>query len=130
AAVVDGGREERPMISPQRRRDIIDALRRGTVPQRGLDQFAVGLERITAAVDDELQQVALGGSGFKAIRGEYGSGKTFVVRWLAERARRQGFATAEVQVSEGETPLHKLQTVYRRLCERLSTPDQAGGALR
>jgi len=39
------------MVSPQRRREIIDALRRGTVPQRGLDAFAVGMERYQEAVD-------------------------------------------------------------------------------
>ena len=118
------------MITPQRRREIIDALRRGTVPARGLDAFAVGTDRYAAAVNGELAQVAAGGAAFKAIRGEYGAGKTFVVRWLAEKARGQGFATSEVQVSETETPLHHLQTVYRRLCERLATADTAGGALR
>jgi hypothetical protein len=118
------------VISPQRRREIVDALRRGTVPQRGLDAFAIGTGRFAAAFDDELATVAAGGTGFKAVRGEYGSGKTFVVRWLAEQARTQGFATAEVQISEGETPLHHLETVYRRLCERLTTADTAGGALR
>lgn len=118
------------MISPQRRQDVVDALRRGTVPERGLDLLAVGLDQFTSAIDDELAKVQRGGANFKAIRGEYGAGKTFAVRWLAERARRQGFATAEVQISEGETPLHKLQTVYRRVCEHLTTPDQAGGALR
>jgi hypothetical protein len=118
------------MISPQRRREIIDALRRGTVPQRGLDAFAVGTDRYTAAFDGDLAAVAAGGAGFKAVRGEYGSGKSFTVRWLAERARSQGFATAEVQISEGETPLHHLETVYRRLCERLTTSDAAAGALR
>ena len=118
------------MISPQRRREITDALRRGTVPQRGLDAFAVGTDRFADAFDTELGSVATGGAGFKAIRGEYGSGKTFTVRWLAERARGLGFATAEVQISEGETPLHHLETVYRRLCERLTTADVSGGALR
>lgn len=118
------------MISPQRRRDIIDALRRGTVPQRGLDLLAVGLDALAPTLDDELEVVARGGAGFKAVRGQYGSGKTFLARWLSERARRRGFATSEVQVSEGETPLHHLQTVYRRLVERLSTPDVQGGALR
>lgn len=118
------------MISPQRRREIVDALRRGTVPQRGLDAFAVGTDRFAAAFDDDLRSVGAGGAGFKAVRGEYGSGKTFVVRWLAERARSQGFATAEVQVSEGETPLHHLETVYRRLCEHITTADTSGGALR
>lgn len=118
------------MIAPQRRREIVDALRRGTVPQRGLAAFAVGTDRFAAAIDDDLRVVAAGGAGFKAIRGEYGSGKTFAVRWLAERARNEGFATAEVQISEGETPLHHLETVYRRLCERLATTDTVGGALR
>lgn len=118
------------MISPQRRREIIDALRRGTVPDRGLDTLAVGMDRFEATFDDELAEVAKGAAGFKAIRGEYGSGKTFTARWLSERALRQGFATSEVQVSEGETPLHHLETVYRRLVERLATPDTRGGALR
>jgi len=119
------------MVAPQRRREIIDALRRGTVPQRGLDALAVGTDRFAQAIGDELDTVATGAGGFKAIRGEWGSGKTFTVRWIAEHARLREFATAEVQISEGETPLHHLETVYRRLCERLSTSDTpAGGALR
>src|SRR3984957_17586191 len=114
-------------VSAQRRREIVDALRRGTVPQRGLDVFAVGLGRFEPAIDDELRAVAGGGAGFKAIRGEYGSGKTFFARWLQERARATGFATSEVQISETETPLHKWEAVYRRLVERLATADTPDG---
>ena len=117
-------------ISPARRREIIDALRRGTVPQRGLDVLAVGIDHLAPTFDSELDVVATGAAGFKAIRGEYGAGKTFVTRWLAERARQRGFASAEVQISEGETPLHHLETVYRRAVERLATPDQPTAALR
>jgi P-loop Domain of unknown function (DUF2791) len=117
-------------VSPQRRDQIIDALRRGTVPQSSLDAFAVGLDRFEAAIDDELRKVSAGGSVFKAVRGEYGCGKTFFARWLADRARKLGFASTEVQVSETETPLHRLETVYRRLNERLATADTTQGALR
>src|SRR5438128_12651382 len=117
-------------VSAQRRQEIIDALRRGTVPARSLDAFAVGLDRFEPAVDEELALGARGGSVFKAVRGEYGSGKTFFSRWLQERAKRLGFATAEVQISETETPLHRLETVYRRLIERLSTGDSPSGAFR
>jgi len=116
--------------SPQRRQAIVDALRRGTVPQRGLDAFAVGLDHVAPAVNAELRAVAGGASHFKAIRGDYGSGKTFFARWLAEAAKAIGFATAEVQISETETPLHRLETVYRRLVERLATTDVPQGALR
>jgi len=116
--------------SPQRRKDIIDALRAGAVPTRGLDTLAVGLDRFEAAITEELDKVRGGGSVFKAVRGEYGGGKTFFARWLQERAKRIGFATAEVQISETETPLHRLETVYRRLMERLSTSAVDSGALR
>lgn len=100
------------MISPQRRNDIIDALRRGTVPQRSLDVFATGLDRFVDTLQSERDRVAKGGAVFKCVRGEYGTGKTFFARWLQEQAKNEGFATAEVQVSETETPLHKLETVY------------------
>ncbi|MEU8799806.1 BREX system ATP-binding protein BrxD [Spirillospora sp. NPDC048819] len=117
-------------VSAARRREVVDALRRGTVPQAGLDLFAVGLGRFETAIDDELSTAASGGAVFKAIRGEYGSGKTFFARWLAERAKRRGMAATEIQISETETPLHRLETVYRRLVERLSTASYQPSALR
>ena len=117
-------------VSAVRRREVVDALRRGTVPQAGLDLFAVGLERFESALDDDLATVSRGGAAFHAVRGEYGSGKTFFARWLAERAKRRGLAIREVQISETETPLHRLETVYRRLTERLTTATHQPCALR
>ncbi|WP_405393441.1 BREX system ATP-binding protein BrxD [Microbispora hainanensis] len=117
-------------VSERRRREVVDALRRGTVPSAGLDLLAVGLDRFAEALDAELTTAVQGGSVFKAVRGEYGSGKTFFARWLAERAKRRGLAVAEVQISETETPLHRLETVYRRLCENLSTAEFPPSALR
>jgi hypothetical protein len=119
-----------PEISARRRRDVIDALRRGVVPTNGLDALAVGLDRFTVALDSDLDRVAGRGSVFKAVRGEYGAGKTFFTRWLGERAKRRGFAVAEVQISELETPLHRMETVYRRLVEQLSTEQFTPSALR
>ncbi|AAZ54749.1 BREX system ATP-binding protein BrxD [Thermobifida fusca] len=117
-------------VSAARRREVLDALRRGTVPQNGLDLFAVGLDRYETVLDEELAAVGAGSASFKAVRGEYGSGKTFFSRWLAERAKRAGFAVTEIQISETETPLHRLETVYRRLTERLATATQPPSALR
>lgn len=124
---VAGGRAA---VSPARRAEVIEALRRGTVPRAGLDLFAVGMERFEHAIDEELDGVAAGRAAFKAVRGEYGAGKTFFARWIAERAKRRGMAAAEVQISETETPLHKLETVYRRLVEQLSTAAYPPSALR
>lgn len=117
-------------VSVARRRTVIDALRRGAVPESGLDLLATGLDRFESALDAELEAVASGAAVFKAVRGEYGSGKTFFTRWLGERAKRRNFAVAEIQISETETPLHKVETVYRRLTERLTTSSFPPSALR
>jgi hypothetical protein len=117
-------------ISRERRREIIAALRKGTVPQRGLDFFAVGLRPFESVIASELGDVKQGGAVFKAVRGDYGCGKTFFGRWVQEYAKKKGFATTEVQISETETPLHRLETVYRRAMEQLCTADCFLGAFR
>ncbi|MEU4319434.1 BREX system ATP-binding protein BrxD [Nocardia fluminea] len=117
-------------VSPRRRREILDALRRGTVPSNGLDQLAVGLGHFETELDTELEVVAAGGAMFKAVRGDYGSGKTFFARWLADRALKRSFVVAEVQINEIDTPLHKLETVYRRAIESLRTASVPPSALR
>lgn len=112
------------------RQEIVAALRQGAVPARGLEHFAVGIETFADALKEERQHVALGHGMFKAVRGEYGSGKTFFSRWFQSQAQQDGFATTEVQISETETPLHKLETVYRRAMENLHTHDCQQGAFR
>ncbi len=111
------------------RDEIIYALRQGTVPPRGLELFATGLEPLVAQVRAELEHVGRGHGLSKWLRGDYGAGKTFTARHLAAVARTLGFATTEVQVSVNDTPLHKLETVYRRLMERLETPSDPPSAL-
>lgn len=113
-----------------RRQEITAALRNGTVPEFGFDQLAVGIDRFSTAIDEELERVARGRGVFKAVRGDWGAGKTFFSRWLQNRARGQGFATAEVQISETETPLYRLETVYRRAMEHLRTKEWNDGAFR
>lgn len=117
-------------LSAARADEVLDALRRGTVPETALETFAVGLDPLRPTLEAELEQCAEGRARFKAVRGEYGTGKTFFARWLQSIAKSKGFAASEVQISETETPLHRLETVYRRLTEHLSTAEEPRGALR
>ena len=117
-------------LSSIRRKEIISPLRNGTVPRRGLEHFAVGLTRFEKAIEEELEHAGHGHGVFKAVRGEYGSGKTFFSRWVQHRAQQKGFATAEVQISSTETPLYKLETIYRRALESLRTKEWDTGAFR
>ena len=62
---------------------IFESLRKGLVPERGIDAFAVGIEQQR---DELLRQLELakGGEGtIKFLRGGYGCGKTFMARLAA-----------------------------------------------
>jgi hypothetical protein len=103
--------------------NIINALRRGTVPASGLERIAVGLDVEESAIGKQLDYVAQGGGDTKFIRGEYGSGKTFLVARALEIARNKGFVTSHVVISSS-TPLYKLKGIYQQICSNLRTSDE------
>src|SRR5512137_52922 len=100
--------------------NIINALRRGTVPAGGLERIAVGLDVEEGVIGKQLDYVSQGGGDTKFIRGEYGSGKTFLVARALEIARTRGFVTSHVVISPS-TPLHKLKGIYQQVCANLRT---------
>lgn len=110
-------------------RDIVDALRNGTVPRAGLHEYAVGLEEHMTAMEEQLSRVSEGRGEVKFIRGEYGAGKTFLTHLLLETALRKGFVVSNVIVSK-DTPLHKLDEVYHEIVTSLSTPREKTTALK
>lgn len=103
--------------------NIINALRRGTVPASGLERIAVGLDIEEEVIAKQLDYVALGGGDAKFIRGEYGSGKTFLVARSLEIARSKGFVTSHIVISSA-SPLHKLRAVYQQVCAGLRTREE------
>ncbi len=109
--------------------DIVRALRSGTVPAKGLEHFAVGLDPLVDAFREDFRHVGSGRSGYRFLRGAYGSGKTFLSTLVASEALEAGFLTSHVVVSGVDTPLFKLSGVYRRICSNLSSRSHAGGAM-
>lgn len=110
-------------------RDIVDALRNGTVPQGGLHEYAVGLERHMEAMEEQLERVASGRGQVKFVRGEYGAGKTFLTHLLLETALKKRFVVSNVVISK-DTPLHKMEEVYHEIVANLSTPRRKTTALK
>ncbi|MBN1536880.1 MAG: BREX system ATP-binding protein BrxD [Anaerolineales bacterium] len=109
--------------------DIINALRRGTVPQTGLEFLAVGLEREMRSITSQLKHILTGRGDFKFIRGAYGAGKTFLSALTLEEALQNGFVVSYVVVST-DTPLYKLEAIYHRMVSNLRTRGQVSGALK
>jgi hypothetical protein len=103
--------------------NIINALRRGTVPASGLERIAVGLEIEEGVIGKQLDYVGQGGGDTKFIRGEYGSGKTFLIARALEIARSKGFVTSQVIISP-QAPLHKLRGIYQQICANLRTQEE------
>lgn len=95
-------------------------LRRGTVPESGLGRLAVGLVTKEKVISSQLEFVGTGHADCKFVRGEYGSGKTFLISRAVEISRAAKFVTSHVVISP-DTPLHKLQAVYAKICAGLST---------
>lgn len=108
---------------------IFQRLRNGTVPNRGLDAFAVGIERHRKELQRKLDEVKGGEGDVKFLRGGYGCGKTFMANLVVQDALRSGFATSFVVVSDNDLHFHKFDELYRKVVSGLSTPACSHGAL-
>src|SRR5215218_948772 len=117
------------MTSQRDREHIFERLRSGVVPERGLEAFAVGIEKQRAEINRLLGLAASGEGVFKFLRGGYGCGKTFMARLALLDAQTQGFATAFVVVNDTEFKVHRFDDVYRKVMTELGTASCPRGAL-
>jgi len=108
---------------------VFDRLRSGVVPERGLDTFAVGIERQRGELHRLLDMAKSGEGMFKFLRGGYGCGKTFLARLAALDAQDKNFATSFVVVSDNDLHFHRFDDVYRKVMQELGTAACPRGAL-
>jgi len=108
---------------------IFERLRSGTVPERGLDKFAVGIDRQLSEIRRQLDIAASGDGAFKFLRGGYGCGKTFLSQYTILEALENNFAVSFVVVSPNDTQFHKFDEVYNKIVSGLRTPTAASGTL-
>lgn len=108
---------------------IFERLRSGVVPERGLEAFAVGIDKQRTELHRQLKLAADGEGVFKFLRGGYGCGKTFMSRLAILDAQAQGFATSFVVVSDNDLHFYKFDDVYRKVVQELGTNSCPRGAL-
>ncbi len=107
---------------------IFERLRSGTVPEKGLDKFAVGIDKPLKEIQRQLNLISTGEGAFKFLRGGYGCGKTFMSQYTILEALKENFAVSFVVVSPNDTQFHKFDNVYHRIVSELRTPMAASGA--
>jgi hypothetical protein len=104
-------------------RDIIDALRHGVVPRNNLGLLMVGQQTARKHLSELLLEVNANKSHFKFIRGQYGSGKTFLCSWLKEFAIQHEFAVSFLNISHDQ-PLSDLPIFFSGMINGLRTPEK------
>lgn len=112
---------------------LINSLGAGVVPRVGLEHIAVGREKELNSLLQNLNDISEGVAAFRFIIGNYGSGKSFILQMLRNRAMEQGFVVADADLSTGRRLAgsnNEGLATYRELMSHLATktrPD--GGAL-
>lgn len=108
---------------------VFESLRKGLVPERGIETFAVGIEKQRGELHRQLELAAGGEGTIKFLRGGYGCGKTFMARLALLDAKERGFATSFVVVSDNDLKFHRFDDVYRKVMTELGTSTCPRGAL-
>ena len=108
---------------------IFESLRKGLVPERGVEAFAQGIDRQRKEIERQLELAASGEGTIKFLRGGYDRGKTFMARLTILDAQAQGFATSFVVVSDNDLRFHRFDDVYRKVMTELGTASCPRGAL-
>lgn len=122
-----------PTLRPRERDAIIQSLRAGVTPRTGLQHIQVGRIREVEALLKDIETVCDGGSAFRLIIGEYGSGKSFFLQLIRNIALEKGLVTVHGDLSPGRRLYStggQARNLYAELMRNLSTrtkPD--GGAL-
>ena len=116
-------------IRPKDRDALIQALRAGVVPNVGQHLIQVGRSNEIESLLKDLERVAVGGTAFRLIIGEYGSGKTFFLNLI----RSIGLEKKLVATSADLNPDRRLhgsggqaRSLYAELAKNLSDQVQAG----
>ena len=86
-------------IKPKEREAIIQSLKSGVVPRAGLQHIQVGRSEELKSFINDVNTIAEGGTSFRFVIGEYGSGKTFFMSLIRSIALEKGLVTMHADLS-------------------------------
>lgn len=121
------------LIKPRERDHIIQALRTGVVPRMGLHHFQVGRAGEIAELVRDVERIGAGGSAARFAIGDYGSGKSYILRLARLVALRRKVVVVHADLSP-ERRLHasegQARLLYAELMRNMATGSKPeGGAL-
>lgn len=86
-------------VNPKEADNIIKALEGGIVPRRGIQHLLVGRNEEVQEVISILEDVKQGGSDIRFWVGDFGSGKSFMLRTIESLAVQKNFVVSTVDLT-------------------------------
>lgn len=117
-------------IRARERDAIIQSLRSGVTPRIGIQHIQVGRHNEIRALYTDIERISEGGSAFRLIIGDYGSGKTFFLSVVRSIALEQKLVTVNADLSP-DRRIHasagQARNLYSELMRNLSTRNKPDG---
>ncbi|WP_230657415.1 ATP-binding protein [Psychrobacter sp. I-STPA10] len=117
-------------IRAKERDAIIQSLKSGVTPKVGIQHIQVGRINELKALIGDIERIADGGSAFRLIIGEYGSGKTFFLSVVRAIALEQKLVTVHADLSPDrriQASAGQARNLYSELMRNLSTRNKPDG---
>lgn len=109
---------------------IIQSLKSGVTPKIGIQHIQVGRINEVKALYQDIERIIDGGSAFRLIIGDYGSGKTFFLSVIRSIALEKKLITVSADLSP-DRRIHatsgQARNLYAELMRNLSTRNKPDG---
>jgi hypothetical protein len=106
---------------------VVESLRKGIPPQRGVDLYSVGNEKLMEGVKKfHLNGIADRGI-IRFVSGSWGAGKTHFFRQLREAAFQGDCLVSNVELDTSSSALNKFQSVFAAIVRQIATPSYYAG---
>lgn len=120
-------------ISARDRDSVLQALRAGVVPRRGLQFIQVGRAREVEALITDVNRIAEGGSAIRFVIGDFGAGKTFFLSLVRSVALEKGLVTMTADLNPDRRLYGsggQARSLYSELTRNIATRTKPeGGAM-
>lgn len=120
-------------IPPRDRDAVLQALRAGVVPRRGLQYIQVGRAREVEALIKDIDRINAAGSAIRFVIGDFGAGKTFFLSLVRAVALEKGLVTMTADLNPDRRLYGsggQARSLYSELTRNIATRTKPeGGAM-
>ena len=120
-------------INPKDRDAVLNALRAGVVPKRGIRHVQVGREKEVLALIRDIDRIAEGGGSFRLVLGDFGAGKSFFLSLVRIVAMEKNLVTATADLNPDRRLYGgsgQARSLYNELARNIATRSSPeGGAM-